>query len=150
MLKKRFKNWKLPKIKHGKLTKWNWAVWHPENFKCGKEIDIGVFTAIFAHYGVTIEDEVQIGSHCSLYSFSTIDDKNGPIILRKNSKIGTHSTIMPNVIVGRNSIVAAHSFVNKNIPANEIWGGVPARFLVTLKEYESKRRKEKNKDGKLK
>lgn len=141
----RFKKWKMPKIKHGKLTKYNWAVWHPENFKCGNKVDIGAFTGIFAHYGITIEDEAQIGSHCSLYSFSTIDDKQGPIILKKNSRIGTHSTVMPNVTIGENSIIAGHSFVNEDIPKNEVWAGVPARFLMTLKEY-----KKKNKDGKLK
>ncbi len=145
MAKKRFEKWEPPKIEHGKLTKWNWVVWRPENFKCGKKVDIGAFTGIFAHYGVTLEDEAQIGSHCSLYSFSTIDDKQGPIVLKKNSRVGTHSTIMPGVAIGENSIVAAHSFVNKSIPANEVWAGVPARFLMTLKEHgkEQKARRKK-------
>jgi acetyltransferase-like isoleucine patch superfamily enzyme len=35
---------------------------------------------------------------------------------------------MPNVIIGKNSIVAAYSFVNKNIPDNELWAGIPAKF----------------------
>jgi acetyltransferase-like isoleucine patch superfamily enzyme len=39
---------------------------------------------------------------------------------------------MPNVTIGENSIVAAHSFINKNIPKNEIWGGVPAKLIKKL------------------
>ena len=35
---------------------------------------------------------------------------------------------MPNVVVGENSIVAAYSFVTSNIPPNELWVGIPAKF----------------------
>lgn len=128
------KKWKKPTIKHSKLTKYNYIVQYPENFKTGKNFDIGTFSYINCYYGVEIEDNVQIGSHCSIYSHSTIDTKKGKVILRKNCKIGTHSTIMPNVEVGENSIVAAHSFVNDNIPPNEIWGGIPARFISKIKK----------------
>ena len=120
--------WKKPVIIHNELTKYNYIVQYPENLTLGKNFDIGTFTYINSHFGVEIEDDVQIGSHCSIYSHSTIDKKKGPIILKQNCKIGTHSTIMPNVIVGKNSIVAAYSFVTKNIPDNELWSGIPAKF----------------------
>ncbi len=127
------KNWRKPIIKHGKLTKYNYIVQYPEKLKLGKNFDIGTFSYINCRYGVIIEDNVQIGSHCSIYSNSTIDDKHGQVILKKNCKIGSHSTIMPKVIIGENSIVAAHSFVNKSIPRNEIWVGVPAKFKAKTK-----------------
>jgi len=127
------KTWKKPVIKHGKLTKYNYIVQYPENLKLGKNFDIGTFTYINSHYDVEIGDYVQIGSHCSIYSHSTIDDKKGSVILKKNCRIGTHSTIMPNVTIGENSIIAAYSFVSKNIPKNEIWGGIPAHFIKKLK-----------------
>lgn len=120
--------WTKPKISHGKLTKYNYIVQYPKNLKLGKSFDIGTFTYINSEYCVEIQDDVQIGSHCSIYSNSTIDNKKGPIKLEKNCKIGTHSTIMPNVTVGENSIVAAYSFVNSSIPKNEIWSGIPAKF----------------------
>ena len=41
---------------------------------------------------------------------------------------------MPNVTVGKNSVVAAYSFVNKDIPDNEIWVGVPASFKSKITE----------------
>ena len=128
-MEERFKNWKPPKIEEGKLTKWNWLVQHKENLKLGKKIDIGAFTYINAKKGVIIEDYVQIGSHCSIYSISTIDNKEGKVVLKKNCKIGSHSVIMPGVTIGENSIIGAHSFVNKDIPPNEIWAGVPAKKL---------------------
>jgi acetyltransferase-like isoleucine patch superfamily enzyme len=127
------KKWIKPTIKHSKLTEYNYIVQYPKNLKLGKNFDIGTFTYINSHYGVEIGDDVQIGSHCSIYSHSTIDNKKGRVILEKNCKIGTHSTIMPGVIIGKNSIVGAYSFVNKNIPRNQIWTGVPAKFKAKIK-----------------
>ena len=126
------KTWRKPIIKHGKFTKYNYIVQYSEGLKLGKNFDIGTFTYINARYGITISDLVQIGSHCSIYSHSTIDDKKGKIVLEKNCRIGTHSTVMPNVTIGENSIVAAYSFVTSNIPDNELWGGVPAVKIKNL------------------
>ena len=126
--------WKKPIIRHGKLTKYNYIVQYPQKLKVGKNFDIGTFTYINSRFGVQIEDDVQIGSHCSIYSHSTIDDKNGPIILKKNCRIGTHSTVMPNVTIGENSVIAAYSFVTKNIPKNEVWAGIPAKRIKKLKK----------------
>ena len=89
--------WRKPIIKHRKMNVYNYIVLYPENLRTGRNFDIGDFTTINAHYGVTLEDYVQMGSHCSIYSHSTIDSKKGPVVLRKNSKIGTHSTIMPKI-----------------------------------------------------
>lgn len=124
--------WKKPVIKHGKLTKFNYIVQYPENLTLGKNFDIGEFTYINSIYGVEIQDSVQIGSHCSVYSNSTIDKKQGKVVLERNCKVGSHSTIMPNVKIGENSIVAAYSFVTKNIPKNELWAGIPAKKLKKL------------------
>jgi len=41
---------------------------------------------------------------------------------------------MPNVVIGENSVVAAYSFVNVNVPNNEIWAGVPAKLKKRLKK----------------
>jgi acetyltransferase-like isoleucine patch superfamily enzyme len=106
-----------------------------EHFKLGYRTDIGAFSYINAKYGVTIEDFVQIESHCSIYSVSTIDDKSGPVILKKNCRIGTHSVIMPGVTVGEDAVVGAFSFVNQDVPAGAVVVGVPAKppflFLQT-------------------
>ena len=122
------KEWIKPKIEHGKITKYNFLVQYPENLKLGNFSDIGEFSYINAHFGIEIQDYVQIGSHCSIYSHSTIDEKKGPVKLMKNCKIGSHSTIMPNVIIGENSVIGAYSFVTKSIPKNQIWFGIPAIY----------------------
>ncbi len=125
----RFKNWKHPDIDDGKPTKYYWIVQNKDGFELGSKTDIGAFTYINAKYGVIIEDHVQIGSHCSIYSISTIDDKRGKVILKRNSKIGSHTVILPGVIIGENSIIGAHSFVTMSIPDNVVAAGVPAKIV---------------------
>jgi len=128
-MKERFKNWQFPEIAEGKPTKYNWIVQHIDNLELGYKTDIGAFTYINAKNGVAIEDEVQIGSHCSIYSVSTIDDKAGRVVLKRYCRIGTHSSIMPGVTIGENAVIGAHSYVNKDIPANCIAMGVPAKVI---------------------
>lgn len=128
----RFRKWDYPKIEEGRLTKYNWMVQHKNKLKLGHKTDIGAFTYINAKNGVVIEDYVQIGSHCAIYSVSTIDEKEGQVTLKKKSKIGSHSVIMPGVTVGENSIIGAFSFVNNDIPANVIAFGVPAKVAGTV------------------
>lgn len=135
---KRFQNWKFPEIEEGKLTKYYWLVRHKENLKLGYKTDIGAFTYINAKNGVVIEDNVQLGSHCSVYSISTIDGKEGKVVLKKNCKIGTHSVIMPGVTIGENSIIGAFSFVKQDIPKNVIAFGAPAKVIKKLKKEEIK------------
>lgn len=128
MSEDRFKGWQTPEIKECELTKYNWLVQNKDNLKLGYKTDIGAFTYINAKNHVVIEDYVQIGSHCSIYSISTIDDKEGEVILKENCRIGTHSVIMPGVTVGKNSIIGAFSFVTEDIPDDVIAFGVPAKI----------------------
>ncbi len=129
----RFPEWKPPVIKHNKPTIYNWLVQYPEGLRLGEQTDIGAFTYINAKAGVTIEPEVQIGSHCSIYSVSTIDNKSAPVVMKRNCRIGTHSTVMPGVTIGENAVVGAHSFVNADIPDNCIAYGVPAKTVRHFK-----------------
>lgn len=131
--KQRFKNWESPEIKEGELTKWNWMVRGVKGLVLGKNTDIGAFVFINAAKGVVLEDDVQVGSHCSIYSVSTIDNKEGKVVLKKNCKIGTHSAIMPGVTVGENSVIGAFSFVTKDIPDNVVAYGVPAEIIKKIK-----------------
>jgi len=132
-MEKRFKNWQMPEIEDGKPTKYNWVVKYLENLSLGKDTDIGAFTYMNAKFGIAIEESVQVGSHCSIYSVSTIDDKSGRVVLKKNCKIGSHSVIMPGITVGENSIVGAFSFVNKDVPANVIAFGIPVKVVKKIK-----------------
>jgi acetyltransferase-like isoleucine patch superfamily enzyme len=130
----RFKKWKKPRIVDGKPTKYQWVVKHKDKFHLGDKTDIGAFTYINAKNGVVIEDFVQVGSHCSIYSISTIDDKEGPVLLKRNCRIGSHCVLMPGVTVGENSIIGAFSFINKNVPDNVLAFGVPVKIKNKLKK----------------
>ncbi|MFA4995847.1 MAG: acyltransferase [Patescibacteria group bacterium] len=130
----RFSNWQYPKIEDGKPTKYNWVVQNIDSFLLGKMTDIGAFTYINAKKGVIIEDEVQIGSHCSIYSVSTIDEKSGKVHLKKGACLGSHSVVMPGVTIGENAVVGAFSFVNKDVPANSVAFGVPIKIKKEVKK----------------
>ncbi|PKG31514.1 DapH/DapD/GlmU-related protein [Methanoregula sp.] len=128
----RFSDWEYPVIEDGIPTKYFWIVLNKDNLTLGRKTDIGAFSYINAKNGVVIENFVQIGSHCSLYSLSTIDNKGGKIHLKKNCRIGTHSVVMPGVTIGENSIIGAFSFVTKDIPDNVLAYGVPTRVVRDL------------------
>ena len=55
---------------------------------CPNFCTIAIFTYINAKHGVVIEEDVQVGSHCSIYSVSTIDDKKGKVVLKRNASNG--------------------------------------------------------------
>jgi acetyltransferase-like isoleucine patch superfamily enzyme len=133
----RFANWKPPVIKEGKLTKWNWMVQGVKGLKLGKNTDIGAFTYINASHGVEIGNNVQIASHCSIYSLSTIDNKSGKVVIKENACVGSHCIVMPGVTIGKNSIVGAFSFVNKDIPDNVIALGIPVKVVKKIENKEN-------------
>lgn len=45
-----------------------------------------------------------------------------------NAMIGANVTLMPGVNIGKNALIGANSQVRKDIPDNEVWYGVPARY----------------------
>lgn len=65
-----------------------------------------------------------------------------PINIGNNVFIGSHATILPGVTIGNNVIIAASSLVSKDIPDDVVVGGVPARIIKTIAEYEEKAIKE--------
>ena len=104
MMKKndRFKEWTMLEIQKNHLTKYNWLVKNPRGFSLGFKTDRGAFTYINAFFGVEIKNYVEIGSHCSIYSISTIDNKSGKVELKKSCKFGSHPIITPNVTISEN------------------------------------------------
>lgn len=55
-----------------------------------------------------------------------------PIIIGKNVWIGANVTILGGVTIGDNSVVAAGSVVNKDVPENTVAAGVPARVIKSI------------------
>ena len=137
-MRNNFKNWKVPKFDKNGRTKWNWICQHHQKLKLGKYVDIGAFSYLNAKYVIELQDSVQIGSHCSLYTLSSIDGESGKILIRKNAKVGTHSVVMPGVTIGKNAVIGAFSFVNKDIPDNVVACGIPVKIIRKLRKKEIK------------
>ncbi|KAA6458327.1 acyltransferase [Acidobacteria bacterium AB60] len=62
----------------------------------------------------------------------------GPIVIEDNCIIGHRSSLMPNVRIGRNSVVAPNSVVIMDVPENSVVMGVPARPFGSLEKYRQK------------
>lgn len=100
-------------------------------------------TALISYASIVIGNNVKIGAGTCLWTtdFHSLDPmirrgshdlenrKSLPIEIHDNVFIGAKSIILKGVCIGENSIVGAGSVVTKSIPANEIWGGNPAKFI---------------------
>src|SRR2546423_2135841 len=110
-----------------------------KNTKIGKNVFIN-FDCVFLDLGgITIDDNVLIAPKVSLLSEGHPISPNerqslvpGHIHIRKNAWIGAGATILPGVTVGENAVVAAGAVVSKDVPANTIVGGVPAKIIKTI------------------
>lgn len=108
--------------------------------KVGKNCKISTHT--FICEGVIIEDNVFVGHNVSFIndkhpratnpdgSMQTEADwKVVPTVVKRGASIGTSSTILCGVTIGENAIVGAGSVVTKDVPANTVVAGVPAKIL---------------------
>lgn len=111
----------------------------------GKNITVGegVFINACCHFqdhgGVTIGDGCQIGHNVVFatlnHGLAPEERKHtfpAPIVLGKNVWIGSNATILQGVTIGDNAVVAAGSVVTKDVAANTVVGGVPAKFIKNI------------------
>ena len=106
------------------------------NIKLGKHVFINSACCFQDHGGIEIGDNVQIGHQTVIATLNhDIDpDKRwnmipAPVKIGNNVWIGAHSTILAGVTIGDNAIVAAGAVVTKNVPANVVVAGVPAKII---------------------
>lgn len=115
----------------------------------GKNIQVGknVFINGGCHFqdqgGITLGDDCLIGHNVVFATLNHFIEPSeraslqpAPILLGKKVWVGSSSTILQGVTIGDNAIIAAGSVVTKDVPANAIVGGVPARLIryITPKE----------------
>lgn len=87
--------------------------------------------------GTTIEDNVFIGPNVTFTNDRYPRSKNPDwkmerIRVAKGATIGANSTILPGVTIGENAMIGAGSVVTKDIPANQLWLGNPAKFIRNI------------------
>lgn len=118
----------------------------------GAKLIIGKYSGmtnsiIQCHEEIIIGDHVNIGAGCMIMdsNFHSTDwrdrldrhkdienHKNAPIRIGDVVFIGARSIICKGVTIGAHSMIAAGSVVVTDVPANEVWGGNPARFIKKI------------------
>jgi acetyltransferase-like isoleucine patch superfamily enzyme len=89
--------------------------------------------------GVRIEDNVFIGPNVTFTNDKFPRSKQYPekfekTIIRAGASIGAGATILCGIEIGENAMIGAGSVVTKDIPANELWVGNPARFVKKIEK----------------
>ena len=98
---------------------------------CGGRIEIGANCIIAQHVSIIAANhEIKAGA---IYRDLPWDAQRHGNRIGSNVWIGAGVTILPGCSVGDNAIIAAGSVVTKNVPADEIWGNIPARKMRMLK-----------------
>jgi acetyltransferase-like isoleucine patch superfamily enzyme len=94
------------------------------------KIDTTYPNSIIIQDNVYITYGAMISAHDhSVYRHTSQDDGKGKVVLEKNVFIGAGSIVLRNVTIGENSIVAAGAVVTKDVPANTIVAGNPAKVI---------------------
>ena len=129
----------------GKPVPSTFRVFPPFYTDFGKNISVGegVFINACCHFqdhgGVTLGDGCQIGHNvvfATLNHFMEPEKRKmtypAPIVLGKNVWVGSNATILQGVHIGDNAVVGAGAVVTKDIPANTVVAGVPAKIIRRL------------------
>lgn len=109
------------------------------HIRIGKRVFINTAVMLTDLGGITFEDDVLIGPRVNIITVDHPIDpaqRRGvivkPVVIKKNAWIGAGATILAGVTVGENAIVAAGAVVNKDVPANTIVGGIPAKVIKEI------------------
>lgn len=102
----------------------------------GNNVFIGAGVEFNVLQGVSVGNDTLIAAGCKFIDHNhgtaaggLMRDQLGkaePIVIGKNVWLGYNVVILPGVTIGDGAVIAAGAVVNKSVPANEIWGGIPA------------------------
>jgi galactoside O-acetyltransferase len=111
----------------------------------GSFVHISAYTAIYAKFGVQVDDFATLSGRCLIYSqnddysgeFMTnpmvpeefLNVSGGLVVFNKYSILGAGSIVLPGVVLGEGVAVGAMSLVNKSLESWKIYAGIPARFI---------------------
>lgn len=110
-----------------------------KNTNIGKNVFINFDCTFLDLGGITIEDNVMLAPKVSLLSEGHplfANDRQsltaGKIHIKKNAWIGAGAIILQGVTIGENAVVAAGAVVSRDVAANTVVGGIPARHLKNI------------------
>ena len=111
-----------------------------KNIKVGNGVFINACCHFQDHGGITIGDNSQIGHNVVFATLNhgiapkdRLNTYPAPITIGRNVWIGSNATILQGVMIGDNAIVGAGAVVAKDVEANTIVGGVPAKQIKNIK-----------------
>ncbi|MCX2719770.1 DapH/DapD/GlmU-related protein [Lentiprolixibacter aurantiacus] len=109
------------------------------NISLGKNVFINHACSFLDLGGIVIEDGVMIGPKVNITSESHPTEAGirktmvpKMVIVKRNAWIGVGATILPGVTIGENAVVAAGAVVNRDVPANTVVAGIPAKVIKHL------------------
>ena len=111
----------------------------------GRDVTIGetckIQGSVYIADGCIIGDEVFIGPNVTLTNdrHPPSGGKWSPVVVEDKVVIGANATIVAGVRLCEGCVIGAGSVVTEEVPSEQVWAGNPAKFLMTLEEYESRR-----------
>jgi maltose O-acetyltransferase len=123
------------KIGRGTSIHWRTRFYAPHGVTVGEHSVVGNDVFLDGRFGLTIGDNVNVGGETAI--FTAEHDPNdpdfamvgAPVIIEDYAYIGSRSTILPGVRVGRGAVVAAGAVVTRDVSEYTIVGGVPAHKI---------------------
>jgi acetyltransferase-like isoleucine patch superfamily enzyme len=112
-----------------------------KNIRVGRNVFINHCCEFMDRGGITLEDNVLIGPKVNLITINHPVEPSrrrstfcAPILIKRNAWIGVGASVMPGVTIGENAIVAANAVVTKDVAADTIVGGIPAKVISSFAE----------------
>ena len=99
--------------------------------------NVTVKSGVYLWDGLRISNNVFIGPNATFINDKNPRSKKYPdkfmeTVIENGASIGAGSIIMGGIKIGVNSMIGAGSLVTKNVPANQLWYGNPAKFIKEL------------------
>jgi acetyltransferase-like isoleucine patch superfamily enzyme len=110
------------------------------SIEIGNNVTFNHGVIITSRAKVTIGDDTFLGPMVRImdsdgHGLDGLEEKQEPIVIGKNVLIGAHAMILKGVTIGDNSVVGAGAVVTRNVEANSIVAGNPARKIRATKGY---------------
>ena len=100
--------------------------------------NVTVKSGVFLWDGIRVEDDVFIGPNVTFVNDKFPRSKQYPeefqqTVIKKGASLGANATILGGITIGENAMIGAGAVVTKDVPANTVWVGNPAKQIKHIK-----------------